>query len=399
MICCEMNRHNGQLVDGTFSASRSHDSLRSPAHLANSGITSRKTEDGHADFDGIVGYSSSLREVFNLVRTVAATTSTVLIEGETGTGKELIARAIHDHSPRRERPFMKLNCAAIPSGLLESELFGCEKGAFTGAVTRRIGRLEAAHGGTVFLDEVGEIPWELQAKLLRVLQELEFERLGSTRTLRVDVRFVTATNRCLEQMVSEQQLRSDLFYRLHVFPITLPPLRDRPEDIPPLVRHFVKLFSTRMCKRMDDIPDDVMAALMKYKWPGNIRELENFIERCVILSPGSRLYAPLQKLKSTPKSEAREPITLADAERDHIRKTLHRTNGILAGPNGAAAQLGVKRSTLYYRMEKLGISRWTKNVSDRDTVNSPERWRPTALGTGPEFQQNSGKVEFGLREE
>ncbi len=207
MFCCEMNRHDGRLVDGTFSANSSHDSLRPSAHLANSGITSRKIEDGYADFDRIVGCSSSLREVFNLVRTVAATTSTVLIEGETGTGKELIARAIHDHSPRRERPFMKLNCAAIPPGLLESELFGCEKGAFTGAVTRRIGRLEAAHGGTVFLDEVGEIPLELQAKLLRVLQELEFERLGSTRTLRVDVRFVTATNRCLEQMVSERAIK------------------------------------------------------------------------------------------------------------------------------------------------------------------------------------------------
>jgi formate hydrogenlyase transcriptional activator len=356
MICCEMNRHEGQLGDGTFSVS-SHDLLRPSAHLADSVITSRKIEDGHADFDGIVGCSSSLREVFSLVRTVAPTTSTVLIEGETGTGKELIARAIHDLSPRRERPFMKLNCAAIPLGLLESELFGYEKGAFTGAVTRRIGRLEAAHGGTVFLDEVGEIPLELQAKLLRVLQESEFERLGSTQSLHVDVRFVTATNRCLDQMVSEQKLRSDLFYRLHVFPITLPPLRDRPEDIPLLVRHFVKLFSIRMCKQIDDIPDDVMAALTKYKWPGNIRELENFIERCVILSAGSKLYAPVQKLKSAPKSEACEPITLADAERDHIRKTLHRTNGILAGPNGAAAQLGVKRTTLYYRMEKLGIPR------------------------------------------
>jgi formate hydrogenlyase transcriptional activator len=252
---------------------------------------------------------------------------------------------------------MKLNCAAIPPGLLESELFGYEKGAFTGAFARRVGRLEAAHGGTVFLDEVGEIPLELQAKLLRVLQELEFERLGSTRTLRVDVRFVTATNRCLEKMVFEEQLRSDLFYRLHVFPITLPPLRDRPEDIPLLVRHFVERFSARMCKRINDISEDVMAALVKYKWPGNIRELENFIERCVILSEGSKLYAPLQRLKCAPKFAVPEPITLADAERDHIRKTLHRTNGILAGPNGAAAQLGVKRSTLYYRMEKLGIPR------------------------------------------
>jgi formate hydrogenlyase transcriptional activator len=357
MICIEMNRQDGKLVEDALSIRSGHDSVRPSAHLATYGISKRKLEDGHAGFDGIIGCSSSLIDVFNLVRTVAATTSTVLIEGETGTGKELIARAIHDHSPRRERPFMKLNCAAIPPGLLESELFGYEKGAFTGAVTRRIGRLEAAHGGTVFLDEVGEIPLELQAKLLRFLQEFQFERLGSTRTLRVDVRFVTATNRCLEQMVSEQQLRSDLFYRLHVFPITLPPLRDRPEDIPLLVRHFVKLFSIRMRKQIDDIPDDVMAALMKYEWPGNIRELENFIERCVILSAGSKLYTPLQKLKSAPKFEAREPITLADAERDHIRKTLHRTNGILAGPNGAAAQLGVKRSTLYYRMEKLGISR------------------------------------------
>jgi formate hydrogenlyase transcriptional activator len=368
MICCEMNRHDEQLVEGTLSVRSGQDSLPPSPHLANSGIASRKMGDGHAGFDGIIGCSSSLSEVFNLVRTVAPTTSTVLIEGETGTGKELIARAIHDHSLRRQHPFMKLNCAAIPLGLLESELFGCERGAFTGAVTRRCGRLEAAHGGTVFLDEVGEIPLELQAKLLRVLQESEFERLGSTRTLRVDVRFITATNRCLEQMVAEQQLRSDLFYRLHVFPITLPPLRDRPEDIPLLARHFVKLFAARMGKRIDDIPCDVMSALIEYKWPGNIRELENFIERCVILSEGSKLHAPLQKLKGVPKSGAPEPITLADAERDHIRKTLHRTNGILAGPNGAAVRLGVKRSTLYSRMEKLGIPAGTRHDSGWSTA-------------------------------
>lgn len=316
-----------------------------------------RTRPEHSEFAGIIGCSQALAEVLSLVRTVAPTSSTVLIEGETGTGKELVARAIHEHSLRRGQPFVRLNCAAIPLGLLESELFGHERGAFTGAVVRRIGRFEAAHGGTLFLDEVGDIPLELQAKLLRVLQEGEFERLGSTQTIRANVRLVTATNCDLKQMVLEQRFRSDLFYRLHVFPINVPPLRHRREDIPLLVRHFVEVFAARMHKRLDDIADHVMEALVKHPWPGNVRELENFIERSVILSEGATLRAPIEKLTGTTNSYLSEPITLDDAERAHIRKALDRTNGILSGPKGAAARLGVKRSTLYSRMERLGISR------------------------------------------
>jgi len=315
------------------------------------------TDKENEELSGIIGCSSTLTEVLDLVRTVAPTASTVLIEGETGTGKELIAHAIHQCSRRRNQPFVKLNCAAIPHGLLESELFGHERGAFTGAVARRVGRFEAAHGGTLFLDEVGDIPLELQTKLLRVLQESEFERLGSTRTMRVNVRLVTATNRDLEKMVAEQGFRRDLFYRLNVFPISLPPLRHRREDIPLLVRHFVAVFAGRMHKQIEVIPDHVMQALLDHAWPGNIRELENFIERSVILSDTQVLRAPLAKLKASAIHPSSEPVTLEEAERAHIRKTLSRTNGILAGPNGAAARLGVKRSTLYSRMEKLGISR------------------------------------------
>ncbi len=326
----------------------------SPARHVNGGVCA---EPRRSDFDGIVGGSSSLAEVLDLVRTVAPTNSTVLIEGETGTGKELIARAIHDYSRRRDQPFIKLNCAAIPLGLLESELFGHEKGAFTGAVARRVGRFEAANGGTLFLDEVGDIPLELQAKLLRVLQEAEFERLGGMQTIRVNVRLVMATNRDLEKMVSDQQFRSDLFYRVHVFPITLPPLRSRADDIPLLVRYFVDRFSRQMHKRIDVVPDNVMAALVKYPWPGNIRELENFIERSVILSSDCVLHAPLEKLKVAAGDQERELTTLEEVVRNHICKTLDRTNGILSGPKGAAARLGVKRSTLYSRMEKLGIPR------------------------------------------
>jgi len=309
-------------------------------------------------FRGIVGMSRALLEVLDLVRTVGPTDSTVLIEGETGTGKELIAGAIHAHSRRSTRPFIKLNCAAIPLGLLESELFGHEKGAFTGAVGRKMGRFEAANGGTLFLDEIGDIPLELQAKLLRVLQEGEFERLGSTQTIRANVRLVAATNGDLWKLVSEKRFRSDLYYRLNVFPIPVPPLRDRAEDIPFLVKHFVARYAARMQKHIDRIPPAVMDILVGYCWPGNIRELQNFIERSVILTPGHTLRLPLARLRPAAHSDPPEqPTTLQDTERQLISRTLEETNGIIDGPRGAAARLGVKRTTLYSRMQKLGISR------------------------------------------
>jgi len=308
-------------------------------------------------FARIIGASEALREVLDLVRIVAPTDSTALIEGETGTGKELIARAIHEHSSRRDRSFVKLNCAAIPLGLLESELFGHERGAFTGAVARKVGRFETADRGTLFLDEIGDIPLELQAKLLRVLQEGEFERLGSTQTQRVDVRLVAATNRDLADMVSKKQFRSDLYYRLNVFPIAVPPLRDRLQDIPLLVEHFVKTFSEQMGKQIREVPAEVMEALVSHSWPGNIRELQNFVERSVILSPGNVLRPPLANLKTAAATESPEAITLEEAERNHIRKILEYTRWVVSGPNGAAARLGIKRSTLYFRMQRLGISR------------------------------------------
>ncbi len=308
-------------------------------------------------FEDIVGASRALREVLDLVRIVAPTNSTALIEGETGTGKELIARAIHEHSSRRDRSFVRLNCAAIPLGLLESELFGHERGAFTGAVARKVGRFETADRGTLFLDEIGDIPLELQAKLLRVLQEGEFERLGSTQTQRVDVRLVAATNRDLADMVSKKQFRSDLYYRLNVFPIAVPPLRDRLQDIPLLVEHFVKTFSEQMGKQIREVPAEVMEALVSHSWPGNIRELQNFVERSVILSPGNVLRPPLVNLKKAAETGSPEAITLEEAERNHIRKILEHTRWVVAGPRGAAARLGIKRSKLYFRMQKLGISR------------------------------------------
>jgi formate hydrogenlyase transcriptional activator len=332
------------------------------ASFENPGFGRRDELDG---FDGIVGVSQPLREVLNLVRSVAPTDSTALIEGETGTGKELIAAAIHAHSKRCSRSFIKLNCAAIPLGLLESELFGHEKGAFTGAVARKTGRFEAADGGTLFLDEVGDIPLELQAKLLRVLQEGEFERLGSTRTQRANVRLVAATNADLWKLVSEKRFRSDLYYRLCVFPIPVPPLRDRAEDIPLLVRHFVSKFAARMQKTIDTIPTGVMNELVSHSWPGNIRELQNFIERSVIMTTGNTLcipalVAPRLKAQVVP---AQQPVTLEDAEREHICRILKQTCGMIGGPNGAASRLGVKRSTLYFRMQKLGISRTERTSS------------------------------------
>src|SRR5688572_3441609 len=310
-----------------------------------------------AGFDEIVGTSEVLRRALKDVEVVASTDSTVLICGETGTGKELIARAIHNLSTRRHKAFVKLNCAAIPTGLLESELFGHERGAFTGAVSQRIGRFEVAHQGTIFLDEVGEIPLELQTKLLRVLQEREFERLGSTRTICTDARLIAATNRDLFEMVQEQEFRSDLFYRLNVFPIRVPALRERVADIPLLVRHFVKYYAHRMNKVIDTIPSEAMNALVQYSWPGNIRELQNFIERAVILTSGPVLRVPIQDLpkRITPTSTKSEFKTIADNERDLILETLKKTNWVIAGSNGAAERLGMNRSTLRFRMNKLGI--------------------------------------------
>ncbi len=315
------------------------------------------------NFGDIVGENVALRRVLNEVETVAATGSTVLIRGETGTGKELVARAIHDLSPRRARTFVKLNCSAIPTGLLESELFGHEKGAFTGAVGQKVGRFELAHQGTLFLDEVGDIPSELQPKLLRVLQEQEFERLGGTRTIKVDVRVVAATHRDLAAMVADDRFRSDLYYRLNVFPLTLPPLRDRTDDIPRLVRHFTQRFAQRMGRRVETIPSAAMDALVRYPWPGNIRELQNIIERAVILSPGHSLQVPLADLQTRTSAKApaapsvAAPVTLADAEREHIITVLRETDWTVGGAKGAAARLGMKRSTLQWKMKKLDIEK------------------------------------------
>jgi formate hydrogenlyase transcriptional activator len=305
-------------------------------------------------FEEIVGQSRVLKAVLKQVETVAPTDSTVLVYGETGTGKELLARAIHDLSTRRQGTFVKLNCAAIPMGLLESEMFGHEKGAFTGAIAQRIGRFELADRGTMFLDEVGEIPLELQTKLLRVLQEREFERLGSSRTIRTDARLVAATNRDLAALVEERQFRADLYYRLNVFPITVPPLRERRDDIPLLVRYFVQQFARRMNRRITNIPAEAMEALTRYQWPGNIRELQNFIERAVIVSPGPTLQAPIRELKG-PKAMTSAAVTLADAESEAIKRALRESDGKVGGPNGAAARLGMKRTTLQAKMRKLGI--------------------------------------------
>jgi len=311
------------------------------------------------NFEEIVGRSASLRSVLQDIETVAPTDSTVLIYGETGTGKELIARAIHNLSTRGKNAFVKLNCAAIPTGLLESEMFGHEKGAFTGAVAQRIGRFELADRGTVFLDEIGEIPLELQPKLLRVLQEREFERLGSSRTMRSDARLIAATNRDLTAMVEDREFRADLFYRLNVFPVQVPPLRDRQDDIPLLVRHFVQQFSRRMGKVVDTIPSDTMNVLVHYHWPGNIRELQNLVERAVILSTGPVLKVPVDDLRphSAQPAAPQKAGTLEDAERRHILQALDAADWVISGPKGAAAALGLKRSTLQARMEKLGIRR------------------------------------------
>jgi formate hydrogenlyase transcriptional activator len=309
------------------------------------------------NFEEIIGESVTLRKVLKQVEVVAPTDSTVLVLGETGTGKELIARALHDRSGRRERTFVKMNCAAIPTGLLESELFGHERGAFTGAIAQKVGRFELADGGTLFLDEVGDISLELQSKLLRVLQEQEFERLGSTRTIKVNVRLVAATNRDLVQMIAGKEFRSDLYYRLNVFPLTVPALRDRREDIPLLVRYFAQKFARRMNKKIDSIPTEGMTTLSGYHWPGNIRELENLIERAVILSQGTELYVPLAELKTVTNEESQPITSLEAAERDHIMRALQAAKWIIGGPAGAAAKLGMKRTTLQSKMQKLDISR------------------------------------------
>jgi formate hydrogenlyase transcriptional activator len=319
-------------------------------------------------FEQVIGNSPALESVLEQVERVATTDSTVLVQGETGTGKELIARAIHNISPRCGRSFVKLNCAAIPLDLLESELFGHEKGAFTGAIAQKIGRFELADKGTLFLDEVGDIPAALQPKLLRVLQEQQFERLGSTRTHQVDVRLVAATNRDLTKMAKRGEFRSDLYYRLNVFPVTLPPLRERREDIPVLVAHFVDLYSRRMSKQIDQIPAETLSALSSYSWPGNIRELQNMIERAVILANDGVLPNPL------PKEEARDVLvpptatTLRDSERTLILNTLESVRWVIGGPKGAAAKLGLKRTTLLHKMQKLGISRPSLESSHSTTT-------------------------------
>ena len=308
-------------------------------------------------FEEIVGESSGLKHVLKQVEDVAATDATVLILGETGTGKELIARAIHELSPRRDHGFVKLNCSAIPAGLLESELFGHEKGAFTGAIAQKIGRLELAHQGTFFLDEVGDLPLELQPKILRALQEKEFERVGGTRTIPVNVRLVAATNRDLAKMLNAGQFRSDLYYRLRVFPVTIPPVRERREDIPLLVRHFVANHSKRMGRHIETIPKETMQALIKWHWPGNVRELENFIERSVILSSGSVLRSPLAELESVRQTADQGDVSLESTEREHILRVLRECKGMIGGSDGAAERLGLKRTTLNSKMKKLGIKR------------------------------------------
>jgi transcriptional regulator with GAF, ATPase, and Fis domain len=310
-------------------------------------------------YDDIVGESMGLRQVLMEIETVAPTDATVLIQGESGTGKELLARAIHRLSQRSERTFVKLNCAAIPAGLLESELFGHEKGAFTGAIARKIGRVELAHEGTLFLDEVGELPLDLQPKLLRALQEREIERLGGNRSIPVNMRLIAATNRDLGRMVADREFRSDLYYRLKVFPVFAPPLRERAGDIPILVRHFVSTHARRMGKTIVSIPDETMEALVRWRWPGNIRELENFLERAVILTRGRVLYVPLAELRMAEDSQDEEQSspTLHAAEREHILRVLRETRGQIGGDDGAAARLGLKRTTLNSKLKKLGIER------------------------------------------
>ena len=343
-------------------------------HSDSAGLSGSKEK--NSPISELIGSSPKFMAIFEDVRTVAPVDCAVLLRGETGTGKEVIARAIHDASARRQHRFVAINCAAIPAGLLESELFGYERGAFTGAMTQRMGRFQTADHGTLFLDEIGELPIELQPKLLRAIQEQEFERLGSSQTTRVNVRIVAATNQNLEQMVTEGRFRMDLYYRLKVFPITLPPLRERAGDIPLLVDHFVRTFASRQGKSIEHVPDDVMTALVRYDWPGNIRELQNFIERSVILTRGAELRAPIAELtnQETPSWVLR---TLADADRAHIMATLRQTNWVIGGPNGAATKLGLKRTTLLYKMRHLGISKET----DKPGTGPSNSYRDPARGS------------------
>ena len=342
-------------------------------HLDNAG--SNVVTDTTPAISGLIGSSPNFLAVVEQLGTVARVDCAVLIRGETGTGKEVIARAIHDASARRQQRFVAINCAAIPAPLIESELFGHERGAFTGALTHRIGRFQSADGGTLFLDEIGELPIELQPKLLRAIQEQEFDRLGSSQTTRVDVRIVAATNQNLEQMVAEQRFRMDLYYRLNVFPIWLPPLRERASDIPLLIDHFLRTIGGRYGKSIDHVSYDVMSAIMRYDWPGNIRELQNFIERSVILTNGRELRAPIAELTN---QETRDGVvrTLNDAHRALIIKTLRQTNWVVGGPNGAAARLGLKRTTLITKMRRLGIStgpaKPVTGISECDWDRSPE---------------------------
>lgn len=331
-------------------------------------------------FQGMVGRSFALKRTLQQVATVAPTDATVLIQGETGTGKELIARAVHNLSPRRGGQFVRFNCAAIPAGLLESELFGYEKGAFTGAVSRKIGRFELANKGTLFLDEIGDIPLELQTKLLRVLQEQEFERLGSNQTQRINVRLVAATNRNLKQMQLENQFRSDLYFRLNTFPIAVPPLRERLEDIPTLVKFFAEDCVRRMHRKVQTIPASTMKVLTEYDWPGNIRELQNFVERAVILSLGSELRAPLEDLDRPQQVAQPQGETLAEAECRHILQTLKETGWVVGGPGGAAKRLGLKRTTLIGKMRKMGIARSTEAVLPLPSLSPAQAGQAYAPG-------------------
>jgi formate hydrogenlyase transcriptional activator len=334
----------------------------------------------------MIGSSAVFEQALELVETVAPNDSTVLLQGETGTGKELFARAVHALSPRKNGPFVKLNCAAMPAGLVESELFGHERGAFTGAMSPLVGRFQLADKGTLFLDEIGELPLEIQPKLLRALQEQEFERLGSTRTIRTDVRIIAATNQELCQMLRERRFRPDLYFRLNVFPIVLPPLRARAEDIPELVQHFVRKLSCELNKPIEYIPAEVMDVLRVHEWSGNIRELENFIHRSVILSTGGVLRPPLGELRTILKSSpGEETPTLAKVEREHILQVLRQTNGLVGGSEGAAARLGIPRTTLVYRMRKLGIP--------ADKFSRLRRNRSRALAASPEREANDEQFQ------
>jgi formate hydrogenlyase transcriptional activator len=328
----------------------------------------------------LISSNPGLRSVWHALQMVAPTNSAVLIQGETGTGKELVARAVHDESPRKHGRYVKVNCAAMPAGLLESELFGHERGAFTGAVSRTDGRFQQANGGTLFLDEIGELPLELQPKLLRILQEREYERLGSGRTIRVDVRVIAATNADLQRMVLERHFRADLFYRLNVFPIPIPPLRDRRDDIPVLTKHFVRTLASRMNKEVYEIAEEALEHLKHYDWPGNVRELQNFIERAVIRSCGPRLEIPPEEFRASSRSNSAMTQTLAEAERSHILSVLMDTNGVISGRNGAASRLGLPRTTLMYRMRKLGIVQRRTFLGDGETAQpetqsaQPRNW-------------------------